>query len=239
MNSTCLDRPEATEQVVELVVGKRQRIAARDQDVADLRVRLDIGERAFPLRLRERVLAASFPDHARARAVAAVGRAEAGRQEQHPVGIAVDEAGHRRVVVLAERIVGFAGRLQVLIADRNVGAAQPVRRVVAVEHARVVGGDADRQRALVAGDGGALVGRQVEHPLEFGKRLDAGPQLPAPVIPFGIGRGRIVAAPKLPRGSAEWKRLGSRRSARPPSVSACRSTARGQPLGAAGSSAYR
>ena len=37
-------------------------------------------------------------------AVAAVGRAEAGREEEHAVGVAVDEAGDRGVVVLVQRV---------------------------------------------------------------------------------------------------------------------------------------
>ncbi len=118
-----LDRPQAAEQVVELVVGDGQGIAARQQDVANFRMRFDVCERPVPLTDRELVVAAGLADHARARAVAAIGRAETGGQEQHPVGIAVNQTRNGRVVVLAQGIVGLARHAQVFLADRDVGAA--------------------------------------------------------------------------------------------------------------------
>ena len=74
-------------------------------------MRRDVVERLLPLRAAEGIVAAGLADHARARAVAAIGRAEAGGQEQHAVGIAVHETRFCGMAVLAERIVGLARRL--------------------------------------------------------------------------------------------------------------------------------
>src|SRR5690606_11525338 len=112
------------------------------------RVRLDISQRLLPLPGRELVLAARLADHARAGAVAAVSRAEAGGEEQYPVRVAVHQPRRLGVVVLAQRVVRLARRAQVLLADGDVGTAQRLLGVVAAHQARVVGRDADRQRAL-------------------------------------------------------------------------------------------
>ena len=180
-----LDGAEPPQQIVEPLVGQRQRVAARDQHVADLGMVGDVSERLLPLRPAEGVVAAGLAHHARAGAVAAIGRAEAGGEEQHAVGIAVHQAGHHAMAVLAERIVGLAGRLQIFGADRDMGAAQRLERVFARHQARVIGRDAERQRALMADHRVALVVRQHEDALELGERADARARLPAPVVPLG------------------------------------------------------
>ena len=59
-----LDRSQPVEQPFELVVADRQRIAAREQAVADFGVRLDILRGPLPLADRERVFAVGLADHA-------------------------------------------------------------------------------------------------------------------------------------------------------------------------------
>ena len=156
------DGAQPAEQIVEPLVGQRQRIAAGDQHVADLGMRRDIVERLLPLRAAEGIVAAGLADHARARAVAAIGRAEAGGQEQHAVGIAVHETRRGGMAVLAERIVGLARRLQIFGADRDMRAPQRLERILAAHQARVIRRDAERQRSLVAHHGVALVVGQHE-----------------------------------------------------------------------------
>ena len=179
------DGAQATEQIVEALIGQGQRIAARDQHVADLGMRGDIVERLFPLRAAEGIVATRLADHARARAVAAIGRAEAGGEEQHAVRVAMDETWNGGVAVLAERIVSLARRLQIFGADRNVRSPQRLRRVVTAHQARIVGRDAERQRTLMTNHGVALVVGQDEDALELGERADAPPRLPAPIVPLG------------------------------------------------------
>ena len=130
-----LDRAQPAEQPVELVVADGQRIAAREQHVADFGVLFEIGQRLFPLAGRELVFAARIADHARARAIAAIGRAGAGGQEQHAVGIAMDQARARpcRGPRPADRRPRPAARMYsspVMIWVRrsgSVGSSRPIR----------------------------------------------------------------------------------------------------------------
>ena len=117
MNSRCGIARRLAEDPVELVFAKRQRIAAADQHVADLRRLPDVLERLLQPRFAGHDLA--VPDHARPRAVAAVGRAEIEGQQQHAVGIAMHQARRRAVPVFAERIVGLARRAQELARRRE------------------------------------------------------------------------------------------------------------------------
>jgi hypothetical protein len=48
------------------------------------------------------------------------------------------------MAILSKRIVGLARRLEVLGADRNVGAAQRLERVLARHQTRIVRRDAER-----------------------------------------------------------------------------------------------
>src|SRR3546814_13026860 len=64
-------------QVVELLVGDGQGVAAGQQHVADIRERLDVAESLLPLPGRELVIAAGHAPHAREGAAAAAGRAKA------------------------------------------------------------------------------------------------------------------------------------------------------------------
>jgi hypothetical protein len=136
------DGPQAAQQVIELVVRQGQRVAAGDQHVPDLGLGLDVGQCPLPLRFGKGIVAAGLAHHARTRAVAAVGRTKAGRQEQHAVGVAVDQPRHLSVVILTQRVVGFAGRANVFLPDGDVCAAQPVVGIVAIEQARVIRRDA-------------------------------------------------------------------------------------------------
>ena len=72
-------------------------------------MRGDVVERAIPLPAVEAVVTTGLANHARARAVAAVSGAEAGREEQHAIRITMHETRYGGVVIFAQRIVGFAG----------------------------------------------------------------------------------------------------------------------------------
>ena len=189
-----LDRPQPAEQPVELVVAQRQRIAAGQQDVAHFAMAFEIFERFFPLTGRELIFAARIAHHAGAGAIAAIGRAGARGEEQHPIGIAVDETGNHRVVVLVEGIVRFAGASDIFLAGHDVGAPQRFVRIVKAHQAGVIRGDSDGQRAFVAPDCGAFVVRQREYPGKLVEGADAGTHLPAPVVPLH-GRGAGVEVP--------------------------------------------
>ena len=189
-----LHRPQPGQQPVELVVADGQRIAAREQHVAHLGVDFEIGQRLVPLAGGELVFAARIADDARARAIAAVGRAGSGGQEQHPVGITMDQPGNHRVVVLAERIVGLAWAADIFVAGHDVGTAQRFARIAKAHQAGVIGGNAHRQGAFVAFDRLALVRRQGEDPRQLVEGADAHAHLPTPIVPLHRGCSRVETA---------------------------------------------
>src|SRR5215469_9550524 len=115
-----LDGAQARQQPIELVVADAERIAAGEQDIAHLGVRLEIAEGLLPLPRGELVFAAGITHEARTRAVAAIGRTRPRCQEQYAVRIAMHYAGNDRVVVFAQRIVGLPRDTDVLVARHDV-----------------------------------------------------------------------------------------------------------------------
>ena len=206
------DQAQPGEHPVELFVGEQQRVAAGQEHVTDGRPGGNVGDRLLePLPGRTQGVVAH---QAGAGAVAAVGRAAVGEQQQHPVGIAVDQARHRAHGALVERVVGFAGRTQGLAHRGHHRAAQRLGRVVRVEQAQVVGRDRKRQAAARAGSL-FLVGK-VEHGGQPVDAADPVGQLPVPVVPepggdvgevfFSEGLGRPGAVSGPGRGQADHGR---------------------------------
>ncbi len=198
---------QPAEDVVELLVGERERVAAGDQHVADCRRRADVVEHRFEAGIRGRQLAVA--DHARSRAVAAISRAEVEREEQHAIRIAMHETGHRAVAVFAQRIVRLARCAQKFAGHRNDGAAQRVVRVGRVEQAHVIRRDSQRQHRAAFDDRAAFIGRQLEQILELREVLDAVARLPAPVGPLRVGHHRIVRASEHADATAFARRSGT------------------------------
>src|SRR2546427_7913320 len=81
-----IDRPEPSADLVDPAVGEEERVAPRQDDVADLRVLLEIPER--PLELAHRDLV-GVSDFAAARAGTAAGRAHRPGREQRAGWVAV------------------------------------------------------------------------------------------------------------------------------------------------------
>ena len=92
------NRAEAPQQRVELLIGEKEWISAREQDVAHLGVLLEVGDRLVEIRME--FLLPRPTHHAGARAVAAVGGAPIGDQEEDTVGVAVNQSGHRHMAIL-------------------------------------------------------------------------------------------------------------------------------------------
>jgi hypothetical protein len=139
------DGPQAAEDHVHQLGGQHHRVAAGEQHVADLRRALDVVDLGVELGPAEGLRRVA--DDAAAGAVAAVAGALGGDEHQHPVGVAVDEAGHGGVLVLGQAV--FHHRLEGhhlavggddLLADGAVG-------VVGVDEAGEVGGDVDAETA--------------------------------------------------------------------------------------------
>ncbi len=133
------DAAERGEDLVEPLVVEDERIAARDDDLADARVRAQIGDRLGEVGAGERPLARQR--EAAAGAVPAVDRAAVGGEEQGAVRVAVDDRPHRPADVLAERIAQIAGRALRLLrcrdrldADRAGGVGRIDERGVVRRH---------------------------------------------------------------------------------------------------------
>ena len=100
------DRAQPTEQVPEPARREQQRIAAREQHVADPWGPRDVVEPGLELGRGRRLVAADQPAPV---AVAAVDAAAIDDQEQHAIGVLVDDRRCRVVAVLAERIAELLG----------------------------------------------------------------------------------------------------------------------------------
>ena len=183
-----LDRAQAAEEIPQAAVGKQQRVAAGEQHVAHLGVLLQVIDGAVEIELQ--LLLAHAADHPAAGAVAAVGGAAIGDQEEDAVRVAVDEAGHGHVVVLAAGIGEVAGRVGHLLDARDDLAADGAGRVEGIDEVEEVGRDAHGQLGVGQEHAGVFLAGELNFALEIGERLDAVAQLPLPVVPLrggGVG----------------------------------------------------
>jgi hypothetical protein len=166
------------------------RISGMLRDVGDLLVEFGM-----------KIVAAGVADEPRARAVTAIRGAAVGDEEQHAVGIAMHEAGHGRMRIFAARVAHFPRRGVRFLDARNdlpADGAMLIRRVNQVEKIR-----RDGQRELVVRQfrAGEFLRRERGHqPLQLLRRGDAVFELPAPVVPVGIGN--IV--PEAAAGGVEF-----------------------------------
>ncbi|OQA40918.1 MAG: hypothetical protein BWY52_02744 [Chloroflexi bacterium ADurb.Bin325] len=178
-----LDRAQPAQDVLEDLRRQDQRVAAGDQHVANLRRGRDVRDLAVVVAPAE--LCGRVPHDAAARAVAAVARTLRRDQHQHPIRVAVDQARHGAVAVLVERILVHAGERGQLPAGGDDLAADRAVRVVGVDQRRKIRRDVHAEmRAPTALH---LVGRQVDDPAQFFEAVQPMAQLPAPIIPLGVG----------------------------------------------------
>jgi hypothetical protein len=95
------DFPQALEDAFEQEIGEHERIAAGEDDIADLGILCDVFD---PVLNVLHIDLGRIPHLSLARAKAAVHRALARRQEEDAVRVPVDDARHRAVGILGERI---------------------------------------------------------------------------------------------------------------------------------------
>jgi hypothetical protein len=191
-----LDRAQAAEQVLELLVRQQQRVAPGEQHVADLRVRLDVAQRLLVFGMKVVVL--RVRNQPAARAIAAVGRAAVGHEEEHAIRIAVHKARHRRMLVLAERIQHLPSDEITISSARGmtclrIGQSGSKRSIRLKKYGR------DRQGELVLGEEQpAFLRRRERHILlQLRDRRDPVLELPRPVLPISTpGCGARVLGPR-------------------------------------------
>ena len=142
---------------------------------------LELGLVVAPVEVLGRVA-----DDPRPRAVAAVAGALGRDQHQDAIRVAMDEAGHRRVAILGERVLHHRGEGLVLATARDDLAADRVVGVLGVDQADEVGRDVDPE-LVGCGQAVPLVIGQLEHLLDLGEVVDPMAELPPPVVPLRVG----------------------------------------------------
>ena len=199
------DLAQPVKNIVETIVVQAEWIAAGYKHVANLRRIFDIRKGQLDIRFPDAAFAGRA-DHARACAVAAVDRTEVGYQQQHAVGVAVHQAGHRAVPVLVQRVSVLAARGLVLAEHRYHGSAQALGGVMPMQQAGVIGRDADRQGAAVAPDRLDFLVAQIDQAFQLGQRTHAVTILPAPAVPVVDAGRRVVAMQEFRRPCRHAKR---------------------------------
>ena len=142
------------------------------------------------------IVTAGVADQPRARAITAIARAAVRHQKQHAVGIAMDQSGHGRVGILAARVAHFPRRgvrFGDLGNDLQPHRTMFVRRINQVEEIRRDGQCEFGVRQFRAGK--FLRRERGQESLQLLRRCDAVFELPAPVIPIGVGNIVPEAAP--------------------------------------------
>ena len=134
------DRLDAREDFGQRLVGQRQRIAAGQDHLADFGMIRDIGQRR--LQRLARVAAADRGQRFLAEAEPAIDRALIGREQQHPVGMAMRQPRHRAEVMVGDRIVKLALRLLQFVGRRDDLRADRIGGVVPVDQVEIGFGDA-------------------------------------------------------------------------------------------------
>ena len=178
------DLAQPAEDRLEQLRRQGQAVAARDEDVPDLRGPAQVLELRLVL-LAVEVLG-GVADDPRPGAVAAVARALGRHEHEHPVGVAVDEPRDRRVAVLGERVLHHRRERLLLAPERDHLAPDRVGRVLRIDQADEVGRDVDAELVGCAQPGSLLVG-QLEDPLDLLEVVDPVAELPAPVVPLLVG----------------------------------------------------
>ncbi len=176
------DRAEGGEDLLESLVREDERVPARDDDVADLRVGPHVGDRLGDLVPPEpRLLPQGDPP---ARAVPAVDRAAVHREEERPVPVPVDERAHGAAGVLAEGIPEVPRGVLHLRRGRDALHPDGAGRVLRVHERGVVGRHRHAGGLLRERQPLPLLVREPRDPLEVRGRPERVPVLPAPVAPL-------------------------------------------------------
>ena len=188
------DGAQALDDVLQVLIGDHQTVTAGQQDVTDLGMSGHIIDALVDLGHRH--LAVILTGKTAAGAVTAVHGALVGDQQQHPVRIAMGQAGGGGVGILVQGIgILIVGILQLLSAGDG-HLADGIKGIVQVDQGQVVGGHGHAQLAQGLADTLLLVGGQVHVLLQILNRLGAVGDLPMPVIPqiFGdIGEQTIAS----------------------------------------------
>ena len=179
-----LDRAQAGQDIFQHLRSQGQRIAAAEQNVAHLGratqiVQLEVELGAAEIRTR-------VAHDAAARAVAAVAGTLGGDQHQDAVGVAMDQAGHRTVLVFGQAVFHHAFECLQLAAQGTDLAANRALWIVGIDKAGEVGGNIHPE-LVVSGQTLNFICRQIDDLRQLVDCVEPVGKLPAPVIPLLVG----------------------------------------------------
>ena len=137
------DRAQVAQQLVQHLGRHGQRIAAAQQHVADLRRAGDVVDLRLVFLAAE--VGRGVADDAAASAIAAIAGALRRHEHQHPVGIAVHQAWHRRMGILGQRILHHGRKRPQLAAQRQHLAPHRAVRVGRVDQSGKIRSDVDAE----------------------------------------------------------------------------------------------
>ncbi len=177
------DVAQPAEQLVEGGVRHQQRVAAGEQHVAHLVMRLQVGDHGVDAAAERLELA--LADQAAAGAVAAVGRASVEDEEEHAVGIAVHQALDDAGAVLVEGVGHVARRDDQLAFHRHHLLADRAGRVLGIDQRREVWRHGDRELLARQRQPPPLGLGEPQQALELIETGQAVAHLPPPVPPGG------------------------------------------------------
>jgi len=121
------------------LVRQGQRVAAGQDHLANFGMRLDVGERR--LERRARIAAADRRQGFLAKAEPAIDRALIGREQQHPVGMAMRQSRHGTEGMVGDRIVELAFQLRQFVGRRDDLQPDGIGGVVPIDQIEICFGD--------------------------------------------------------------------------------------------------
>src|SRR6266446_3842984 len=111
------NRTKALQNSFEFVVGKQESVSAREQDIADLGVSLQITVNL--LKIGMKFLFSNTADDPASRAITAVRRTSVGDEKQNSVRITVNQPWYGHIAVLAARVGHFERRRNRFLDSRD------------------------------------------------------------------------------------------------------------------------
>ncbi len=178
------NRPQLAQQLIQAVIAEQQRITTTKQDITNLRVLADISNGLGKVGMQ--LLLPGTADHAAAGAITTVRGTAVSYQKQNPIGIAMNQAGNRHVIILATGIDQFPRRGGHFLDTGNDLAPDGAFRIGAINQVEEIGGDSQSQFVSCFFHALPLFWGQCDQGLQCLKRGQPVTQLPAPVVPvFG------------------------------------------------------
>ena len=178
------DGPQSAQDLFQPLVLQQEGIASRQKHIPDPPMAFQILQGLIEIPLGDGSFVGSHQSSPGA--VPAVGGALVGDQEQDAVGITVDEARDRRILVLSQGVDHVALRKVKFLDSRDRLSSNRTIGVDGIHEVRKIRGHGHGQPAFGMIDSFDLFRGQFEDLFNLVKGGDPVPKLPSPVIPFSF-----------------------------------------------------